>query len=77
MEPLTGVTTTAGGAVMVKVASQVAVPQPVVEVEVKVTVFEPPHLSGAPVLLFERVPLVALAVPSHDAYAAFTAAWSA
>ena len=67
------VTTTAAGAVIVKVASQVTLLQ--LLVAVKVTVVLPPHRAGAPVLLFDKVPFDALAEASHDANAASTAAW--
>ena len=61
------VVTRAGAAVTVNVALQVALPHPRVLVEVKVTIFAPPQIAGAPVLLFERVPLLALAEANHVA----------
>ncbi len=60
------VVTSAGTGVTVKIALQVTKPQPVVEVDVNITVFEPPQISGAPVLLFESTPFVALAVLNHN-----------
>jgi hypothetical protein len=66
---------TAGAAVTVKLAVQVEVPQ--LLLAVKVTVFVPPHLSGAPVLLLDTVPFDELAVFNHDVNAEFAAAWSA
>jgi len=71
------VVTRAGAGVTVKVASQVTLPHPDVEAEVNVTVFDPPQISGAPVLLFVSVPLVALAVAIQLLYAVFSAAWLA
>ncbi len=69
----TSLTVIAGAAVIVNFASQVTGSQPF-EVAVNITVFEPPHKAGAPVLLFESVPLVAVAEANHVANAASTAA---
>lgn len=49
------VSTTGGAAITVKVELQVLVSGAQVLVTVKVTVAEPPHLSGAPGLLFVKV----------------------
>jgi hypothetical protein len=60
--------TSAGAAVIVKVALQVAAPHEGVkfEVAVKITVFVPPHLSGPAVPpLLVRIPLVVLAVANQ------------
>jgi hypothetical protein len=68
---------TCGTAATVKVAWQVVVSGAQLLAYVNVTVVEPPAAAGAPVLLFVRVPLQppeALAVASHVAKAAFTAA---
>ena len=59
--------TSAGAAVTVNDALHVAVPHPKEEVVVNVTVFVPPHLSGAPVLLFVSVPFAPLANANHVA----------
>ena len=76
------VSTTVGAAATEKVAIQVVVNGAQVLVYVNVTVVEPPHADGAPVLSLVNTPLhppVAEAVANHVAKALFTAAcvWQA
>jgi hypothetical protein len=76
VEVFTGhVNTTASGAVTVNVASHVLIVASQLLVKVNVTVVEPPHADGAPVLLFVSTPLTPLpeAVASHAVKALFTA----